>query len=214
MAAIGMREEPRAEWHERAPALQRRSLDFVADRHAAAATRARAAAARARHRRRDARRRAEPASRIVQRVVAPDGGDGCVRARARRCARPRRTPRSPTAPPRTRSTTTTCASCRSRIRARRWCRRVARGGRSRAARRAARCSTPTSSASRSRRGSAASMNPRHYQRGWHCTSTLGTIGAAAGGEPPARARRGGRAATRWRSPRPRRPASRKTSGRW
>ena len=26
----------------------------------------------------------------------------------------------------------------------------------------------------------AAMNPRHYQRGWHCTSTLGTIGAAAG----------------------------------
>jgi 2-methylcitrate dehydratase PrpD len=24
------------------------------------------------------------------------------------------------------------------------------------------------------------MNPRHYQRGWHCTSTLGAIGAAAG----------------------------------
>ena len=24
------------------------------------------------------------------------------------------------------------------------------------------------------------MNPRHYERGWHCTSTLGTIGAAAG----------------------------------
>ena len=23
------------------------------------------------------------------------------------------------------------------------------------------------------------MNPRHYQRGWHCTSTVGTIGAAA-----------------------------------
>jgi 2-methylcitrate dehydratase PrpD len=23
------------------------------------------------------------------------------------------------------------------------------------------------------------MNPRHYQRGWHCTATLGTIGAAA-----------------------------------
>jgi 2-methylcitrate dehydratase PrpD len=23
------------------------------------------------------------------------------------------------------------------------------------------------------------MNPEHYQRGWHCTSTLGTIGAAA-----------------------------------
>jgi 2-methylcitrate dehydratase PrpD len=23
------------------------------------------------------------------------------------------------------------------------------------------------------------MNPRHYERGWHCTSTLGTIGAAA-----------------------------------
>ena len=23
------------------------------------------------------------------------------------------------------------------------------------------------------------MNPRHYQRGWHCTSTLGTLGAAA-----------------------------------
>jgi 2-methylcitrate dehydratase PrpD len=23
------------------------------------------------------------------------------------------------------------------------------------------------------------INPRHYQRGWHCTSTLGTIGAAA-----------------------------------
>jgi 2-methylcitrate dehydratase PrpD len=23
------------------------------------------------------------------------------------------------------------------------------------------------------------MNPRHYQRGWHCTSTIGTIGAAA-----------------------------------
>src|SRR5919198_92432 len=23
------------------------------------------------------------------------------------------------------------------------------------------------------------MNPPHYQRGWHCTSTLGTIGAAA-----------------------------------
>jgi 2-methylcitrate dehydratase PrpD len=23
------------------------------------------------------------------------------------------------------------------------------------------------------------MNPQHYQRGWHCTSTLGTIGAAA-----------------------------------
>src|SRR2546423_1839633 len=23
------------------------------------------------------------------------------------------------------------------------------------------------------------MNPRHYQRGWHCTSTLGTIGPAA-----------------------------------
>ena len=23
------------------------------------------------------------------------------------------------------------------------------------------------------------MNPRHYQRGWHCTSTLGVIGAAA-----------------------------------
>ena len=23
------------------------------------------------------------------------------------------------------------------------------------------------------------MNPRHYQRGWHCTSTLGTIGCAA-----------------------------------
>lgn len=24
------------------------------------------------------------------------------------------------------------------------------------------------------------MNPRHYQRGWHCTSTLGTMSAAAG----------------------------------
>ena len=24
------------------------------------------------------------------------------------------------------------------------------------------------------------MNPRHYQRGWHCTSTLGILGAAAG----------------------------------
>jgi 2-methylcitrate dehydratase PrpD len=24
------------------------------------------------------------------------------------------------------------------------------------------------------------MNPRHYQRGWHCTSTLGTISAASG----------------------------------
>jgi 2-methylcitrate dehydratase PrpD len=23
------------------------------------------------------------------------------------------------------------------------------------------------------------MNPRHYQRGWHCTATLGTLGAAA-----------------------------------
>jgi 2-methylcitrate dehydratase PrpD len=23
------------------------------------------------------------------------------------------------------------------------------------------------------------MNPRHYQRGWHCTATIGTIGAAA-----------------------------------
>src|SRR5262249_9412589 len=23
------------------------------------------------------------------------------------------------------------------------------------------------------------MNPSHYQRGWHCTSTIGTIGAAA-----------------------------------
>src|SRR6185436_6716285 len=23
------------------------------------------------------------------------------------------------------------------------------------------------------------MNPRHYTQGWHCTSTLGTIGAAA-----------------------------------
>jgi 2-methylcitrate dehydratase PrpD len=23
------------------------------------------------------------------------------------------------------------------------------------------------------------MNPRHYQRGWHCTSTLGTLGSAA-----------------------------------
>jgi 2-methylcitrate dehydratase PrpD len=23
------------------------------------------------------------------------------------------------------------------------------------------------------------MNPRHYQRGWHCTSTIGTVGAAA-----------------------------------
>jgi len=23
------------------------------------------------------------------------------------------------------------------------------------------------------------MNPRHYRRGWHCTSTLGTVGAAA-----------------------------------
>src|SRR5207302_6643669 len=23
------------------------------------------------------------------------------------------------------------------------------------------------------------MNPRHYQQGWHCTSTLGSIGAAA-----------------------------------
>jgi 2-methylcitrate dehydratase PrpD len=25
----------------------------------------------------------------------------------------------------------------------------------------------------------AAMNPRHYSRGWHCTSTLGTVGAAA-----------------------------------
>jgi len=25
----------------------------------------------------------------------------------------------------------------------------------------------------------AALNPRHYRRGWHCTSTLGTIGAAA-----------------------------------
>jgi 2-methylcitrate dehydratase PrpD len=25
----------------------------------------------------------------------------------------------------------------------------------------------------------APMNPRHYQRGWHCTSTIGTVGAAA-----------------------------------
>ena len=24
-----------------------------------------------------------------------------------------------------------------------------------------------------------SMNPRHYERGWHCTSTLGSVGAAA-----------------------------------
>src|SRR5262249_30254761 len=23
------------------------------------------------------------------------------------------------------------------------------------------------------------MNPRHYQRGWHCTATIGTIGTAA-----------------------------------
>ncbi len=25
----------------------------------------------------------------------------------------------------------------------------------------------------------AAMNPRHYRRGWHCTSTIGTLGAAA-----------------------------------
>ena len=58
------------------------------------------------------------------------------------------------------------------------------------------------------------MNPRHYQRGWHCTSTLGTIGAAAAAQPAARARRGRRPRTRWRSPRPKRPASRRTSARW
>ena len=48
-----------------------------------------------------------------------------------------------------------------------------------AARPARRCSTPTSSASRSKARLGRAMNPRHYQRGWHCTSTLGTIGAAA-----------------------------------
>ena len=57
------------------------------------------------------------------------------------------------------------------------------------------------------------MNPRHYQRGWHCTSTLGTIGAAA-----AASRLLGldaaRPDTRWRSRRPKPPASKKTSGRW
>ena len=50
------------------------------------------------------------------------------------------------------------------------------------------------------------MNPRHYQRGWHCTSTLGTIGAAAAvsrllGLDASDGRR-----TRSRSPRPRRRA--------
>ena len=106
-------------------------------------------------------------------------GAGCDRAPA--------TPRWPTGRRPTRSTTTTCASCRWRIRARRWCA---------AALAAAEVAGATGRALldayvvgfelEGRLGRA--MNPRHYQRGWHCTSTLGTIGAAAAAVAAARAR--------------------------
>ena len=121
---------------------------------------------------------AEPAARIVQRVVAQDGAGTVPRARHVDRAPPPATPRSPTAPRRTRSTSTTCASSRSRTRARRWSRRrwppAEVAG---ASGRALLDAYVVGFEIEGRLGRA--MNPRHYQRGWHCTSTLGTIGAAA-----------------------------------
>ena len=91
---------------------------------------------------------------------------------------PAATPLSPTAPQRMRSTTTTCVSSRLRTRRRRWCRRRSRPlnwpGNP-----AAPPSTPTSSDSKSKCLLGRRLQPRHYQRGWHPTSTLGTIGSAA-----------------------------------
>ena len=57
---------------------------------------------------------------------------------------------------------------------------IAGRGRARARAGRRRCSTPMSSGSSSNAGSGNVMNPRHYhQRGWHCTSSIGTLGAAA-----------------------------------
>ena len=172
-------------------AATRQLAAFVAVDAAAAgrgARRGRARAARHGRRRRwparPSRPRASSSDVIERRWQRP-----VPRARARRCARARATPRSPTAPPRTRSTTTTCASCRSRIRARRSCRPSLAAAEAGRRVRRARCSTPTSSASRSKARLGRLMNPRHYQRGWHCTSTLGAIGAAAARGASARAGR-------------------------
>ena len=112
----------------------------------------------------------EPAGRIVQETIAHDGGDACnviggsARASATNAALANGTAAHA-------SMATTCASCRSRIPARCWCRRSSRLVSSPP--RPARGSlTPTWSALRSRRLGKL-MNLTHYQRGWHCMSTLG-----------------------------------------
>ena len=120
----------------------------------------------------------EPAAGSRARSSAPRAAATAAFS-ARPIAPARATRRLPTASPRMRSTSTTCASSRWRIPAARWCRRRW-PRRSSPTRPAAPSSTRTSSASRSNAASASSMNPRHYhERGWHCTSSIGTLGAAA-----------------------------------
>ena len=91
---------------------------------------------------------------------------------------------------------------------------VTRGRRSWPARPAARCSTPTSSASRveARLGRADESAALSARLALHVDARHDRRRGRR--EPAARARRGRRPRTRWRSPRPKHPASRKTSARW
>ena len=182
MAAIGSRRRRRGRrTHDSryAAATAADSGDFVVDRRAAGrgARRARRPRCSTRSASRSPARRSRRAASCSS-VVASEGGDACSvfgtawpRQRQRRRARQRHR--------------------RARARLRRHVLRLARaperaagagGARGRRAGRRLRprrCSTPTSSDSRSKARLGRLMNPRHYQRGWHCTSTLGTIGAAA-----------------------------------
>jgi 2-methylcitrate dehydratase PrpD len=116
-------------------------------------------------------RRTSDPSTAVPRALVPSG--------ARHTTSRRRTRRSRTAPRPTRSTSTTCASSRSRIPSAPLVPAIiAAGEMVGASGRAVLDAYVVGFEIQARLGRL--MNPRHYQRGWHCTSTLGVMSAAAG----------------------------------
>ena len=118
----------------------------------------------------------EPAARMMQSMAADEGIGDC-RIVGHHSKRAWDWQLSPMAWPHTRSTTTTCASCRS-PRAVRWCHRYLLRASSYARPAALLDAYVVGFELECRLGNV--MNPRHYhQRGWHCTSSIGTLGAAA-----------------------------------
>ena len=123
-------------------------------------------------------RRVRASRASVQRVVAEEARDR-VASSARRSRRVWSTRRSPYGTASACATiSTTCASCRWRIRARRSSRVRSPPLSSWAPAAAALLDAYIVGFEIEGRFGRA-MNPRHYQKGWHCTSTIGTLGAAA-----------------------------------